>query len=148
MMKPLFTFLALTCVTFFDLSAAEPIDIGSRRELFVDDFLIDKLSDGAALRLHHPTPQDVAIVHDSPWEGSGSGYHTVFQDGDLYRLYHRGSHLEVTPGRLGTGNHPPFYCYAESTDGVRWTKPEVGLIEFEGSAKNNIILKDPLEANE
>jgi hypothetical protein len=109
--------------------------------LFVDDFLIDKLSGGAELRLHHPTPREIAIVHDAPWEGSGSGYHTVFKDGDLYRLYHRGSHLEVTPGKLGTGDHPPFYCYAESNDGIHWTKPELDIIEFRGSKQNNIILK-------
>ena len=33
-----------------------------------------------------------------------------------------------------------FSCYAESTDGIRWTKPELGIIEFQGSKKNNIIL--------
>ena len=140
-MKPLRTLLALALATCSVLSAAEPLEIGSRRELFVDSFLIDSLTAGATLRLHHPTPEEVAIVHDAPWEGSGSGYHTVFQDGDLYRLYHRGSHLEVTPGRLGSGSHPPFYCYAESKDGVRWTKPQLGLIEFAGSTQNNIILK-------
>jgi len=30
--------------------------------------------------------------------------------------------------------------YAESTDGIHWTKPELGLIEFRGSKKNNILL--------
>ncbi|MDA1052971.1 MAG: hypothetical protein O3C40_21165 [Planctomycetota bacterium] len=139
-MKPLLAFLAcLSAPTL--LIASEPIDIGSRRELFVDDLLIDKLSGEAELRLHHPTPREVAIVHDAPWEGSGSGYHTVFQDGDLYRLYHRGSHLEVTPGKLGSGDHPPFYCYAESKDGIQWTKPELGIVEFHDSKKNNIILE-------
>jgi len=40
-------------------SPPEPIDIGSRLELFVDDFVIDKLQD-ARQRLHHPTPREVA----------------------------------------------------------------------------------------
>ena len=116
------------------------IDIGSRRELFVDDFVIDKLTGEAELRMHHPRPREIAIVHDAPWEGSGSGYHTVFQDGDLYRMYHRGSHLDVTPGKLNSGRHKPFYCYAESDDGIHWRKPELGIVEFDGSKKNNIIL--------
>ena len=30
-------------------------------------------------------------------------------------------------------------CYAESTDGIHWTKPELGLFEFEGSKQNNIV---------
>jgi len=32
-------------------------------------------------------------------------------------------------------------CYATSTDGIRWQKPELGIIEFEGSRKNNIVLR-------
>jgi hypothetical protein len=31
-------------------------------------------------------------------------------------------------------------CYAESKDGVNWTKPELGLVEFNGGTKNNICL--------
>jgi hypothetical protein len=33
-------------------------------------------------------------------------------------------------------------CYAESRDGIRWTKPELGLVEFKGSSQNNIVWKD------
>lgn len=119
----------------------KPIAIGNRRELFVDDGLIERLTGKAALRLHHPTPREVAIVHDKPWEGSGSGYHTVFQDGDRYRLYYRGLHMVVTNGKLSTGRHKPFYCYAESKDGIHWTRPELGIVSFEGSRVNNIILE-------
>ena len=118
-----------------------PLQIGSRRELFVDELLIDSMRGSAQVRLHHPTPREVAIVHDAPWEGSGSGYHTVFQDGDLYRMYYRGWHLEVSEGKLSTGRHKPYYCYAESPDGIHWTKPELGIVEYEGSKKNNIILE-------
>ena len=31
-------------------------------------------------------------------------------------------------------------CYAESDDGVTWTKPELGLVDFNGNKKNNICL--------
>jgi len=112
-----------------------PIDIGSRRELFVDDVLIEKLR-GARLVLHRPTPGEVATVHDEPWEGNTSGYHTVFQDGDLYRMYYRGTH--VIP-KAHKRTHPELICYAESTDGVRWAKPELGIVDFDGSKQNNII---------
>jgi L-ascorbate metabolism protein UlaG (beta-lactamase superfamily) len=33
------------------------------------------------------------------------------------------------------------FCYAESRDGVHWTKPELGLFEFQGSKKNNILFR-------
>jgi len=114
----------------------EPVEIGSRRELFVDGHLIDKLV-GAQRRLHEPVPREVAIVHDAPWEGAGSGYHSVIRDGDVYRMYHRGSKLGVENGRLKTGKQ--VYCYAESKDGIHWEKPNLGLFEHEGSKENNII---------
>jgi hypothetical protein len=34
-------------------------------------------------------------------------------------------------------------CYAESRDGIAWTKPELGLIEFEDSKKNNLTIRGP-----
>ncbi len=115
------------------------VHIGSRRELFVDDFLIERLEGKAEPRLHHPIPREIALVHDAPWEGTSSGYHSVFQDGDLYRMYYRGSQLEVIDGRLVTNRHKTVYCYAESRDGIDWTKPILGLFEFNGSKRNNIV---------
>lgn len=121
--------------------AAEPAPIGSHRELFVDDALIEKVSGGAQLQLHHPVPQEIAILHDAPWEGSGSGYHSIFRDGNLYRMYYKAWQLTVTPpGKVNTSEHPLFCCYAESDDGIHWRKPELGLHEFNGSKANNIVL--------
>lgn len=117
-----------------------PIDIGTRRELFIDRFLIDRLGGGAEQRLHHPVPREIALVHDAPWEGTGSGYHSVFRDGDLYRMYYKAWHLEVSQGKLNTGRHPLYCCYAESKDGIHWEKPELGLHEFQGSKANNIVM--------
>ena len=120
---------------------AAAMDIGSRRELFVDDFLIERLAGKAELRLHHPEPREIALVHDAPWEGSGSGYHSVFQDGKLYRMYYKAWQLDVQPpGTVKTNAHPLYCCYAESDDGIRWRKPELGLFEFKGSKKNNIVM--------
>ena len=67
----------------------EPIDIGSRLELMVDDYLIERMSGGAELRLHRPAEREVVFTCDKPWEGNHSGSVTVFQDGDTYRMYYR-----------------------------------------------------------
>ena len=136
MMRPILAAVAVAVAACSSASAAAPIDIGSRLELFVDDYLIEKMT-GAELVLHRPTPREVVIVHDEPWEGSGTGYHAVFRDGDLYRMYYKGDELTVTPGKLAS--HPLVGAYAESKDGVHWVKPELGLFEFNGSKKNNII---------
>ena len=42
-------------------------DIGSRRELFVDYYLIDRLR-GTRLKLHHPRPAEVVVKKDRDWE--------------------------------------------------------------------------------
>lgn len=116
--------------------SVEPIEIGSRRELFVDRYLIDELSGGAALTLHKPEPQEVVLTTDKPWEGNTCAYYTLFRDGDRYRMYYRGSHYDEKSKKA---THPEVTCYAESTDGIHWSKPELGLFEFEGSKKNNIV---------
>ena len=109
------------------------IELGDRRELFVDDYLIERLH-GVELRLNKPVPRNVAIDHDAPWEGNTSAYHTVFQDGKLFRAYYRGSHYDPS------GNHyRPVVCYAESRDGVEWYRPELGLVNYQGSTRNNIV---------
>lgn len=101
-----------------DVSAAETggiVDIGSRRELFVDEYLIEKLHNARRV-LHHPTPREISLARNKPWEGNSSGYTTVFQDGDLYRMYYRGTHVVYARGKSERA-HREVYCYAESRDG-------------------------------
>ena len=117
------------------VAPAAPIHIGARLEPLVDEFLIDK-TDGVALTLHKPQPREVAIVHDKPWEGNVCCYHTVLTDGEKFRMYYRGAHYDEATKK---STHPELVCYAESTDGIVWTKPELGLVEFDGSKQNNII---------
>ena len=116
----------------------KPIAIGSRLELMIDDHLIESFQGDARQQLHHPVAREIALNHDAPWEGSGSGYHTVFRDGDLYRMYYRGAQYNIVNGKLREG-HPQVTCYAESRDGIHWEKPKLGLFDFEGSKENNII---------
>lgn len=115
-----------------------PVDIGSRRELFVDDALVDRIEGRAELRLHQPIPQNLVLVTDHPWEGNGTNYVTVFQDDETYRMYYRGCHFSYL-NEEDRPNSPDVYCYAESRDGIHWTRPELGLFERDGSKKNNIV---------
>ena len=115
------------------------IDIGSRRELFVDEFVIEKLK-GAELRMHAPVAQEVALVCDAPEEGNTSAYYTLFADGDRFRMYYRGAHADE---KTKKPTHPEFTCYAESKDGIRWEKPKLRLFEFNGSKENNIVWSGP-----
>lgn len=141
-------FLLIACAILVILSenikarANSPaIEIGDRRELFVDYFLIEKIG-GIRLRLHSPTPREIVLVHDEPWEGSGCGYHTIFRDGDIIRMYYMAADYTNADGTK-IASRPIYACYAESRDGLNWTKPDLGIIEFNGSKKNNIVWTGP-----
>jgi hypothetical protein len=66
------------------LFAQDAVRIGMRRELFVDDGLIERVAGRAELRLHHPIPRRISVVNDLGWEGNGTNYVTVFHDGEKY----------------------------------------------------------------
>jgi hypothetical protein len=116
---------------------AEIADIGSRRELFVDRYLISAMR-GTELRLQSPVDRGLVVAYDKPWEGAFCAYATVIHDRDRYRLYYRGLPAAKQEEKTGT-----VTCYAESPDGIHWSKPELGLIEVNGSSRNNVILADP-----
>ena len=120
------------------VSAAEPVALGSRLELFVDHHLIDKLQ-GARLQLHHPRRAGVALKYDRPWEGGSSGYATVIHDEGKFRLYYRG--LPSAP-RAERSKVREVTCYAESNDGIIWKRPNLKLYEVNGTRNNNVILVD------
>lgn len=116
--------------------AAEPVDIGSRPQLLVDDHLIEKLSGGARLKLHRPLPKEIVMTFDKPWEGNTSIPLNTIRDGDNFRMYYRAENY-VTLGVKRS--HSSFLCMAESKNGIEWRRPDLGLVEFEGSKKNNIV---------
>ena len=114
--------------------AQEPLDLGSKRELFVDDYMIDQL-DNLSLQLHEPVLRDVSFKFDLPWEGLYCGYVTMIHDGGKYRAYYRGG---PTDGQDGSTTEA--LCVAFSDDGIHWTKPKLGLAETHGTKDNNILM--------
>jgi len=110
-----------------------PIALASRLELFVDHHLIDRMAGDARLVLHEPIDEGPVFHFDKPWEGPYCGYFTVIRDGGRYLLYYRGK-----PGMVKDGIGE-VTCYAQSTDGVHWTRPSLGLHAIHGSTDNNVI---------
>jgi len=121
---------------------AKIFELGSRRELFISAFLIDRF-DGASMRLHPPQPQEIVITFDAPWEDFAPGYCTVLQDEKCCRMYYR-----IMPaGGSSDQDERQMTAYAESTDGMNWVKPELNLFEVEGSTANNVIWRGGISHN-
>jgi hypothetical protein len=133
------TCLLLTSLLSFPQAGfAQPspgvIDLGTRRELFVDHYLIEKLA-GAELRLQTPRDEGNVLAFDKPWEGAFCAYVTILLDEGKYRVYYRGNPTAGADGSLGETT-----CYAESADGKTWTKPNLGLHVVADTKENNVIL--------
>jgi hypothetical protein len=112
-------------------AAAAPVDIGARRELFVDRLLIEKL-EGTSLRLHEPVSGGLVVKIDRPWEGPANGPLAVFRHGDRILLYYRA----MTVGQDDLSGRT---CVAVSRDGITWEKPKLGLVSHRGHADTNIV---------
>jgi hypothetical protein len=128
--------LALACLNLHAAALAdEPVNIGSRLELFVDHLLIDSMRD-TRLELHHPVktprPQSPLPLHHMV---------TVIRDGDLFRAWYRGSDSSVPKAADGSaGEGAEVVHYAESDDGHEWRFPILRLHEVNGTLENNVIL--------
>ena len=133
--------LALTVSVFVLRDSAfaekEAIDIGSRRELFVDDLLVGEWN-GTRRKLHAPRSLPKAAFPARPF----GHYATVLKDGDLFRLYYRGDKVAGMHWRDGWGayHENEVTLYAESRDGYTWSEPDLGLFEIESIPKGNVVM--------
>jgi len=109
-------------------------DLGKNREVCWDFELADKI-DNIELKMHPLQKKNVAFITDREWEGRTSGYPGVMKVDGKYRFYYRGS---------GAKGHKcgEVYCVAESDDGKTFTKPNLGLYEYNGRKDNNIMFSD------
>jgi hypothetical protein len=132
--KIVFLVVSIISFLFEGITAQNVVSIQDRRELFVDHFLIEKMTN-AEIQMHKPRNEPKVLFFDHPWEGNFSGYCTVIKDGDIFRAYYRGIR---EAGNDASDNE--VTCYAESKDGINWVKPELGIYEIDGTRKNNVIL--------
>jgi len=126
---PLVILIAGTSV----VADGQVVNVGTRRQLFVDSHLIERM-DGVRQVLHRPIRREIAIKAERPWEKFGVSYMVTFKDGDIFRAWYR-----VDAAAFEKGRRRDMTAYAESTDGIHWHKPQLGIIEFAGSKKNNLV---------
>lgn len=116
------------------LADDSPRQINGSRHLWVDKQLVDTMDDNLSFALHHPR-------EEGPFETQPSGYYmTIIQeDSGLMRAYYRG-YLQSIYG----ADDDEFTAYAESTDGIHWVKPRLGIVKFPNDPdQNGLIWKVP-----
>ncbi|KPK69066.1 MAG: hypothetical protein AMJ84_10170, partial [Acidithiobacillales bacterium SM23_46] len=96
-----------------------PIDVG--RQLFVDDFLIEKTTLERTYHAAEYYANNPVLRPDKPWEQEGGPTAMVFSDGvwydpqdRLFKMWYMGGYVRST-------------CYAVSRDGVHWEKPALDV---------------------
>ena len=121
--------------------AESPWKIGSRRELMLDPAIFSSV-DRLSFRQHRPQPREVVLDFSAPWEGrksfgfSVTGYATVLRDAGDFRMYY----ASWFGHRLKPGDPSKQYTgYCTSRDGIHWTRPNLGRVEFDGNKQNNIL---------
>ena len=121
-------------------AAPEAIDVGSGKQLFVDDRFIES-SDRVRLTLNPPwQDRRILLEPDQDWEGPGQGgsiglYSSVLKENGKIRIWY-------DQRQYGEDRFPDVLrvCYAESDDGLVFVKPRLGLHESNGSRQNNIVI--------
>lgn len=105
-------------------------DLGNRRELMIDDFLTASVKGDVSLYSHAPVPKE--YINDL----CNLYYGTMLKMDDIYRFYYRGT-VEGYDGPGNDGNPGEYTGVLESSDGIRWRKPDLGI--FPQAAPNAII---------
>jgi len=106
--------------------------------LLLDSRIVDTVTD-AQLTVGTVTkhPANPFFGQDKPWETSLDNlYPNVVYD-DQAELYKAWYHIYYPAAPRGGG-----LAYAESTDGLDWYKPNLGLVDYEGSTDNNILFEE------
>ncbi len=112
-----------------------PIRVGSTKQLFVDDVLIESM-DGLTREFHSvsKSPDNPLLVPETAWEVGGTWYvpyNVLWQvPGETLRTWY-GAYRR-------SADKLTYTCVADSADGIHWNRLSLGTFDFEGSTDNNI----------
>jgi hypothetical protein len=123
-------------ICYFDniMTNEETIDIGFRKQLFIDDYIVDETNNMSS-ELHYAQKTQINFADRASYKNVDI-YGTVLKDGNQYKMWHYATDFSDTT----------YLLYRTSTDGINWSN---GLDTYNnGSTINNIeingIVKDPV----
>lgn len=122
--------------------------------LAIDDTALP-IKENLCYHLSKPAVRAEPVLMPSPRESKAPDncaamfYGTVLHDEGRFRMWYHACHWGMNPdwppevARQNAKNKDPFsmgpVCYAESDDGVHWSKPALRQVSFFGSLDNNAI---------
>jgi hypothetical protein len=115
------------------------IKIGQAGQLFIDDFIIDSTNLKRVLHRPAPHPNNPIMTGTESWERwlIGVNGRAVIYDEETneFKMWY-GAYSDDPTMPYGQGYR---VCYAVSKDGINWTRPHLGQVEWQGSRRNNIL---------
>ncbi len=118
-----------------------------QRQLFLDDVGIERM-DSITRTVHSPErhADNPLLSPDTPWERGCQVYGTAYYDQTArrFKLWYLTGPKDrgLKPLKLDDyerAPHTTMAAYAESTDGVHWVKPKLGLFSYDGDKQNNLL---------
>ena len=107
--------------------------VNTDRESMIDEhsarFVSYNVAHGIRLFSEKAQREIPFIPTDKSWDKKGIRVGTLIHEDGKYRLW----------GSCYADNLQAWQCYFESEDGIHWEKPDLGLVEFEGNRKNNLL---------
>jgi hypothetical protein len=107
--------------------------VNTDRESMIDEhsarFVSHNVAYGIRLFSEQAQREIPFIPTDKPWDKRGIMVHTLIHEDGKFRLW----------AGCYSDQQTSWYCYLESKDGIHWEKPNLGLVEFEGSRENNLL---------
>jgi hypothetical protein len=114
-------------------TAPKPLRLDAGPQLFVDQLLIEQATN--LVRTTHP-PEKLAqpiLPKAEKWHQQPMYFQRVLRDPRTgkFRMWYNVKNPGAEPSVC--------FCYAESDDGIHWTRPNLGLVSVSGSRSNNIL---------
>ena len=121
-----------------------PLRLGNRNQILASSFGFDEVN-GIRFVANplQKKPERPLVVMDKPWESELLYYKTLHYDKEKseyvmeYELAGGDRQRDAERAQL-----PSLICRAISKDGLTWSKPSLGLVEYRGSTDNNLVPPD------
>jgi hypothetical protein len=111
------------------------LNVSNRKQLFIDERWFAS-QQGMTLTVNPPIKTEQVLLPETPWENHGiHGYSNVMDDDGVYKMWYDAiaEGFDVKPERRAL-------CYATSSDGIHWERPNVNVFDWEGNPNTNIVM--------